>query len=154
MSRSLSRQPVHPLLLATDSGLFGTATTPGADPTPMIESPSELSAPHDASADAIAAYRAMWEDYAVAAETANWQSPRLTDHATGDALDVISRGLYASSYNGEVAKGRPVLDPTVASMKPRLRGGSPAPPPATRHRGGAWRAERSHAPVRWCAREW
>ncbi len=67
---------------------------------------------------AIDAYLGMWEDYAVASETADWQSPLLDDHATGEALSVMSRGLYASHYNGEVAKGRPVLNPEVSSASP------------------------------------
>jgi hypothetical protein len=60
----------------------------------------------------------MWEDYAVAAETSNWQDPRLGQHATGIALTNITRGLYTDKTNGVVSKGRPKLDPSVLSMEP------------------------------------
>lgn len=60
----------------------------------------------------------MWEDYAVAAETSDWRAARLADNATGEALSVMSQGLYASHYNGEVSKGRPVLNPEVTEVDP------------------------------------
>ncbi|MPZ79679.1 MAG: hypothetical protein GEV28_04475 [Actinophytocola sp.] len=60
----------------------------------------------------------MWEDYAVAAETSNWQDPRLGQHATGTALTNITRGLYTDKANGLVSKGRPKVDPQVSSVEP------------------------------------
>lgn len=60
----------------------------------------------------------MWEDYATAAETSNWQDPQLSQHATGIALTNITRGLYTAKTNGRVSRGRPKLDPQVSSVEP------------------------------------
>ncbi|WP_245960236.1 hypothetical protein [Prauserella flavalba] len=67
---------------------------------------------------ALAAYQGMWADYAAAATTSDWQSPKLSQYATGLALSTISRGLYADHYNGLVSRGSPVLHPSVSSVDP------------------------------------
>lgn len=67
---------------------------------------------------ATAAYLAMWQDMASAAQTSDWKSPILARHATGDALSTISRGLYADHLNGLVSKGAPKDDPKVTSAVP------------------------------------
>lgn len=66
----------------------------------------------------MATYQGMWADYATAATTSDWQSPKLGQYATGTALSTISRGLYADHYNGLVSRGAPVLHPSVASVDP------------------------------------
>ena len=38
----------------------------------------------------------MWRDFADAATTSDWRSPKLAQNATGDALSTLSRGLYHS----------------------------------------------------------
>ncbi|MHA6631117.1 hypothetical protein ACU61A_37265 [Pseudonocardia sichuanensis] len=91
-----------------------------AAPSPVPESPgveSESDADR-ASRDGLAAYEAMWQDFAEAGLTSNWQSPELGRHATGIALTNLSRGLYADSYNGLVTRGEPLLDPRVTSVEP------------------------------------
>jgi hypothetical protein len=60
----------------------------------------------------------MWQDMARAATTSDWKSPRLADHATGDALSAISRGLYADHVNGLVSRGAPKDYPKVTSAVP------------------------------------
>jgi hypothetical protein len=55
---------------------------------------------------------------AQAATTSDWQSPLLAQHATGDALSVMSRGLYADHLNGLVSKGEPKDSPKVTSVAP------------------------------------
>ncbi|WP_419995064.1 hypothetical protein [Streptomyces boninensis] len=55
---------------------------------------------------------------AKADRTGSWKSPELAKYATGEALSVISRGLYANRKNGLVSKGEPKLYPKVASVKP------------------------------------
>jgi hypothetical protein len=72
-----------------------------------------------AGQQAVDAYLGMWEDYAVAAETSNWQDPRLSRHATSIALTNITRGLYTDKTNGLVSKGRPKLYPQVSSVEPQ-----------------------------------
>ncbi|BCL28553.1 hypothetical protein ACFFS2_30550 [Streptomyces aurantiacus] len=65
-----------------------------------------------------AAYAAMWRDMARAGKTADWRSPKLAAHATGDALSVMSRVLYADHVNGLVSKGAPKNSPKVTSVAP------------------------------------
>jgi hypothetical protein len=60
----------------------------------------------------------MWVDFAAAGRTSDWKSPRLAEHASGDALSTMSRGLYADHMNGYVTKGAPVDHPTVTSAVP------------------------------------
>jgi hypothetical protein len=80
---------------------------------------SSSASPADAAGQqAITAYVEMWEDYAVAAETSNWQDPRLSQHATGIALTNLTRGLYTAKTKGVVSRGRPKLNPRVLSMEP------------------------------------
>ncbi|MFI5590112.1 hypothetical protein ACIA5G_34055 [Amycolatopsis sp. NPDC051758] len=67
---------------------------------------------------ATAAYLGMWSDMADAAVTSDWQSPKLAQNATADALQTISRSLYADHYNGLVTKGRPLNHPHVDAVEP------------------------------------
>ncbi|HZZ97500.1 MAG TPA: hypothetical protein VFE19_10805 [Jatrophihabitantaceae bacterium] len=67
---------------------------------------------------AINAYLGMWQDFVTAGRTSDWQSPLLADHATGDALLQMSRGLYADHYNGLITRGAPVDNPVVKSATP------------------------------------
>jgi hypothetical protein len=67
---------------------------------------------------AVAAYLGMWSDMADAATTSDWQSPKLVQNATAEALQTISRSLYADHYNGLVTKGRPLSYPHVLSAEP------------------------------------
>jgi hypothetical protein len=60
----------------------------------------------------------MWRDMAQAATTSDWKSPLLAQHATGDALSAISRGMYADHLNGLVSKGAPKDYPKVTSAVP------------------------------------
>lgn len=102
--------PVDPMPLS------GPSSDAAASPVP--ESPGVDSDVDRASRDGLAAYEAMWQDFAEAGLTSDWQSPELGRHATGIALTNLSRGLYADNYNGLVTRGEPVLDPRVASVEP------------------------------------
>jgi hypothetical protein len=55
---------------------------------------------------------------AQAATTSDWNSPKLAQYATGDALSAISRGMYADHLNGLVTKGEPKNYPKVTSATP------------------------------------
>ncbi|WP_418153410.1 hypothetical protein [Actinoalloteichus caeruleus] len=66
----------------------------------------------------MATYRGMWADFAAAGRTSDWQDPALTVHATGLALQTLTRGLYADAYNEVVRRGEPVLTPEVWSVEP------------------------------------
>ncbi|MBN6034167.1 hypothetical protein JYK18_04585 [Amycolatopsis sp. 195334CR] len=59
----------------------------------------------------------MWNDMAVAGETADWRNPVLARHATGIALTTITRGMYSHHANGLVSKGRPKNSPRARTAK-------------------------------------
>lgn len=67
---------------------------------------------------AISAYRAMWADFASAGTTSDWRSSMLSRHATGSALDKLTRSLRADSEKGLVTKGSPALKPAVSTVDP------------------------------------
>lgn len=91
-----------------------TVTTPlTALSTPVAASPADL-----ARQRATVAYLGMWQDFAAAGTTSDWQSPALAQHATGIALTNMSRGLYADHYNHLVTKGTATHDPHVSSVDP------------------------------------
>ncbi len=60
----------------------------------------------------------MWKAYAQAGHTSDWQAPFLSQFASGDALQFMTRDLYADHYNGVVTKGEPVNNPQVTSVSP------------------------------------
>jgi hypothetical protein len=101
---------------SSDTGAAPASSDPAPPPAPTTTaaSPADI-----AQQKATAAYLGMWEDVAALAITSDWQSPRLAEHATGDALSVLSRQMYADHYNGLVTKGEPVHNPVVQSVEPQ-----------------------------------
>jgi hypothetical protein len=99
-----------------------TRPLPGSSPSTITEtstSPdSTVYAVDKAKREALTAYRAMWQDFIAAGTTSDWQSSRLAQHATGTALQNLSRGLYADHQNGVVTRGEPILQPAVSSVEP------------------------------------
>ncbi|MFI9452525.1 hypothetical protein [Amycolatopsis sp. NPDC052450] len=96
-----------------------SATPASATPAPSIAPSTTAASPADvAKQKATAAYLDMWSDMAEAATTSDWQTPKLAQNATGEALQTISRSLYADHYNGLVTKGQPVNHPKPASVEP------------------------------------
>jgi hypothetical protein len=85
---------------------------------PPVEASTTTSFSDSARADAIEAYDAMWQDMAAVALTADYQSPRLAQHAAGDALSLLTRGVYTNRRRGVVVRGRPATRPAVTSLKP------------------------------------
>lgn len=113
------------VLLAVAACTTGTASIAGSSNahTPATASSPQTSSTTVSPVDvakqaALTAYQGMWEDFAAAATTSDWQSPRLSQHATAYALSTMSRGLYADHYNGLVSRGAPVLHPSVSSVDP------------------------------------
>jgi hypothetical protein len=106
------------LVLAACTG--GTASTPAP---PTTRSSASVTNP---SSGPVAAYRAMWADLVSAAQTSNFQSTQLAQHATGQALTLFVRGLARDQLDGIVTRGEPVLHPVVTSASP-----SPDPTRAT-----------------------
>ena len=66
----------------------------------------------------LAGYRNMWADLVVAAATSDFQSPLLSQHATGDALTLLVQGLARDQLHGIVTKGVTAHHPTVTSLSP------------------------------------
>ncbi|MGP3949620.1 hypothetical protein [Streptomyces sp. 7N604] len=71
--------------------------------------------------EAIATYRAMWDDLAVASHTANPEHPRLDDHAVDGALRLLRHGLDKTRQQKLVAKGAPKVNPEVEEASPTER---------------------------------
>ncbi|MBD0741656.1 hypothetical protein BG418_09175 [Streptomyces sp. CBMA152] len=61
----------------------------------------------------------MWQDLTLASETSDAASPRLGDHATGGALELMKYGLAKSKKEDVVSKGAPLVDPRVVSATDR-----------------------------------
>ncbi len=126
MSQRSTRTAVATFAAAT--GLFitlsacssgeGASEVPLATPAPLASTTRSATPADTAKQQAITAYVGMWSDMADAATTSDWQSPKLAQNATGEALQTISRSLYADHYNGLVTKGRPVNHPEVTSVDP------------------------------------
>ncbi|MFE5565062.1 hypothetical protein ACFQ68_08725 [Amycolatopsis japonica] len=103
---------------SSDNAAVPASLSPALPSTPS--SSTRVASPAEAAKQkATAAYLGMWEDVAAVATTSDWQSPRLANHATGDALSVLSRQMYADHYNGLVTKGKPVNVPVVQSAEPQ-----------------------------------
>jgi hypothetical protein len=60
----------------------------------------------------------MWADMATAGLTADYQSPQLAEHATGNALSLLSRSLYTDKRQGLVVKGTQAMNPRALSALP------------------------------------
>jgi hypothetical protein len=65
----------------------------------------------------LAAYRAHWADVVEAGKTADWRSPRLDDHATGETLQTVRDNLRKIQSDGEVVRGTVRLHPRVTSVQ-------------------------------------
>lgn len=108
-------------LAACGSGASGPAPAIAHSAAPRLTptAPPSATSPVDAVRQrAVAAYLGMWHDVAAVSTTSDWRSPRLADNATGDALSVLSRTMYADHYNGLVSRGQPVNNPRVSSVDP------------------------------------
>jgi hypothetical protein len=107
------------LLAACGSGT-GTATATPGQTVPATASPVKTSASpaSAAQAAALAAYTGMWKEMQAAAVTADWTDPRLATYASGEALQILVRGLRSDHTQGLVVKGTLVIHPKVISQKP------------------------------------
>lgn len=99
--------------VTSDAGTLAVSASDSTSPRPSDEASA-----HAAEQEAETAYVAMWHDMAQAGTTSDWTSPKLAEHATGDALSVMSRALYADYRNGLVSKGAPRNQPEVTSALP------------------------------------
>ncbi|MDQ1024786.1 hypothetical protein QF035_002368 [Streptomyces umbrinus] len=159
--------------------LLAGCTTGSSDAKPLPEGTLETRVsrtppgpppPPDADhAEALAAYRAMWDDLAAAAATSDPKHPRLRAHASEGALellrymmredrkkDVVTNGqlrLDPSAENSEVTRAviRDCADATDwlhytkdGKLENDVPGGHHRVDATVRQRGGVWRVERLH----------
>jgi hypothetical protein len=101
---------------ACSSGGADAPASLASTPTAGVATATTASPASTAKQKAVDAYLGMWRDVAAVATTSDWRSPRLAEHATGDALSVLSRQLYADHYNGLISKGAPSYSPVAQSV--------------------------------------
>jgi hypothetical protein len=70
----------------SDAKDASATSTTGQAETTTPTSKATTATTEDPEAAVLAAYRAFWADVVAAGKTADWQSPRLTRHATGKVL--------------------------------------------------------------------
>jgi hypothetical protein len=98
---------------ATSDSVSRSATPTSARVPPTTDARSA------AEAAVLAAYRAYWNDVVAIGATADWQSPRLAEHATGQALAEARATFHTLKAQGQVARGTVDLRPTVLSVNGR-----------------------------------
>lgn len=117
-----ARRRVNVLLAGTVTvitGLLLVGCSEGSsDAKPLPEGTVETTAsrtPEAENAEALAAYRSWWRDLAAVSAAPDPDSPRLNDHATGGALELMKHGLKAAQEQRVVTKGAPRPNPKVVS---------------------------------------
>lgn len=66
----------------------------------------------------MAAYRAMWEDAAVASRTSDPRHPRLDDHAKGSAVALLRYVMRQARKSGVTMTGAVAVAPKVVKENP------------------------------------
>jgi hypothetical protein len=111
------------VLLAACSGDSGAeeaaapATTTPATTTTTAAPTTTTAVSDEREAAVLAAYRAFWDDMVAVGATANWRSPRLDDHATGNALAAAQATYRSLHQRGLVARGTVKVRAKVLSIK-------------------------------------
>jgi hypothetical protein len=73
----------------------------------------------DTKAAVLAAYRAHWADIVAVGKTADWQSPRLAVHTTGQALQKLRTHFRNLKTFGLIDLGTVGLNPKVVALRGR-----------------------------------
>jgi hypothetical protein len=96
------------------------APTKASAPVAGATSTTLTAAQHSAqvSSQVLAAYRDMWDDLVTAAETSDFQSSLLPQHATGVALTLLTQGLARDELHSIVTRGITRHQPRVTSLSP------------------------------------
>jgi hypothetical protein len=104
----------------TSGGGDGRSATAATAPTTSA-APATTSAPTTTAAATatvvLADYRAFWDDMIAVGRTANWRSPRIDNHATGQALAEAQATFRSLKSRGLVARGTVKVDAKVLSIK-------------------------------------
>jgi hypothetical protein len=127
-----SWRAIGPAFLLAAAVLAGCSSGAGAASNPTtsdsvsrsaiptsVPAPPTTDARSAAEAAVLAAYRAYWDDVVAVGATADWQSPRLAEHATGQALAEARATFHTLKAQGQVARGAVDLRPTVLSVNGR-----------------------------------
>jgi hypothetical protein len=113
----LCRTMLLPVCCLVVAGCSASPQEPSAQ-APKQGEPSPSATDPSGKDGALAAYRAMWADMEAAGVTADTNSPRLHDHASGAALRLLKFGLSKERNKGVVVKGKLILSPEVISATP------------------------------------
>lgn len=96
----------------------GKSAPPETTPTTAV-SATQLDSRTTAEAAVLSVYRAFWDAVVVAGRTADWQSPRLAEHASGQALQEVRDHYRALRAAGLVDLGTVELHPKVVDLGAR-----------------------------------
>jgi hypothetical protein len=99
-------------------GATATSTT-GQAPTTVAATTTTRPSKADTKAAVLAAYRAYWADVVAVGKTADWRSPRLAKHATGQALEVVRTHFRTMKAAGLIDLGTVKLSPKVTTVRGR-----------------------------------
>jgi hypothetical protein len=99
-------------------GAIATSTT-GQAPTTAATTTTTRPSKADTKAAVLAAYRAYWADVVAVGKTADWQSPRLAKHATGQALEKVRTHFRTMKAAGLIDLGTVKLSPKVTTVRGR-----------------------------------
>ena len=97
------------LVLAAVTACSSSAPEPHQSQATPTLAPSSAPASGNPRALARQAYLGMWQAFVAASRTADYQSASLAHYAAGDALSLLTRGLYQNYRNGIVT--RPAVFP-------------------------------------------
>ena len=103
---------------ACSSGVDGGSASAGATTPSTTSATAGTTASSATAADAevLAAYRAFWDAYLVAADPMDPEHPALVAHATGEQLETVQKAFLARKVGGEVIRGTLDLAPRVVSV--------------------------------------
>lgn len=90
--------------------------SPSAAPSTTQGHSSTSATPADPTDQVLATYHDMWDDLVTAAETSDYQSPLLSQHASGAALTLLVQGLARDQLHDIVTRGVTAHSPRVTSL--------------------------------------
>jgi hypothetical protein len=99
-------------------GAIATTTT-GQAPTTAAATTTTRASAADTKTAVLAAYRASWADVVAIGKTADWQSPRLAAHTTGQALQRLRTHFRNLKTFGLITLGTVELNPKVVALRGR-----------------------------------
>ncbi len=100
----------------SSSAKWASSTT--TIPPTSTTAPAATVTSMDPGVEAVAAYRAFWQDFLAAGDPVDPLSPRLAAHATGDELGAVRNRFLAVKAAGQVIRGSLDLAPKVVSVGP------------------------------------